>query len=89
METYENPLEFSSNGEGHVDIIFRLTNGQRFRAIAIDYFPRTIPPSVHGSVGRFQFSVDFSNVPSGLGSVIVGYHEGEKSNCSYFNLECP
>jgi hypothetical protein len=80
---------FSSSGEGHIDIILRLGNGQRFRAIVVDYFPRPIPPSAHGSIARYQSSANFSSVPSGLGTVIVRYHERKKSGCSYANLEGP
>ncbi len=81
-----------SNSRGHVDIILCLGNGQLFRAVPVDYFPRPIPPTFHGSIGRSQFSAHFAEVPGGLASVIVRYHEGEegeKSNCSYARLKDP
>jgi hypothetical protein len=78
-----------SDSRGHVDIILCLGNGQLVRAIPVDYFPRPIPSTLRGFVGRSQFSANFAEVPSGLASVIVRYHEGEKSNCSYARLKDP
>jgi hypothetical protein len=78
-----------SGSRGHVDIILRLGNGQLVRAVPVDYFPRPIPPTVRGSVGRSQFSAHFAEVPSDLASVIVRYHEGEKFNCSFARWEAP
>ena len=78
-----NSFGVFEGSRGHVDIVLCLGNGQLVRAIAVDYFPRDIPPTFHGSIGRSQFSAHFAEVPSELASVIVRYHEGEKSNCSY------
>jgi hypothetical protein len=71
----------------HVDIILSLGNGQHVHAIAVNYLPRSIPPTVRGSIARSQFSAYLSKVPSELASIIVRYHEEEKSNCSYARWE--
>jgi hypothetical protein len=84
-----NSFGVSQGRRAHVDIILCLGNGQLFRAVPVDYFPRPIPPTVRGFVGRSQFSAHFAEVPSKLASVIVRYHEGEKSNCSYARLKDP
>ena len=75
-----------SRSRAHVDIILRLENGALIRAIAVDYFPRPIPPTLRGIVGRSRFNANFTEVPSGLASVIVRYHGGEKSDCPYAKL---
>jgi hypothetical protein len=82
-ENVRNPFGVFEGSRGHVDIILCLGNGQLIRAIPVDYFPRAIPPTFHGSISRSQFSAHFAEVPSELASVIVRYHEGEKFNCSY------
>ena len=76
-----------SGGRAHVDIILRLGNGELIRAIPVDYFPKPIPPTLRGLVGRSRFNANFKEVPSGLASIIVRYHEGEKFNCPYTKLE--
>ena len=75
-----------SRSRAHVDIILRLENGELIRAIAVDYFPRSIPPTLRGIVGRSRFYANFTEVPSGLASVIVRYHGGEKSDCPYAKI---
>ncbi len=86
MGTSENLSEMSADRTGHVDIILRRGNGRLVRVIAVDYLARSIPPSVHGSIGRSQSSAYFSEMPSELASIIVRYHEGEKSDCGYAGL---
>jgi hypothetical protein len=72
---YEAPLR------AHVDIFFRLRNGKIIPGRAVDYFPRTIPPSTRGSIPLSHFFAQFNALPEQTDAVLMRFHQVERSQC--------
>ena len=65
----------------HVDIFFRLRNGKIIPGRAVDYFPRTIPPSTRGSIPLSHFFAQFDALPEQAEAVLLRFHEVETPQC--------
>lgn len=64
---------YSPAREGHVDVIVLDRTGKILTRVSVDYFPRDIPQSLRGTIGRSHFNVSFSSVPAGASAVRVAY----------------
>lgn len=82
----KNDFGYNATEDAHVDVRVLGPGGRLVAGRATTYFPRPVPATYHGVVGRSYYSVKLAFLPSPDSTVQVAFHNAPLEECEFARL---